>query len=105
MSSAKTSASACVEVAADPARAFEAFTGEIDSWWVRGPINFFDAARAVEMRIEPGVDGRILEVYEGDAFELGKLRSGSRGAAHLPQLRGRYRGRCPLRGCREARVR
>jgi uncharacterized glyoxalase superfamily protein PhnB len=69
----KTSASACVEVAADPARAFEAFSGEIDSWWVRGPINFFDAARAVEMRIEPGVGGRILEVYEGDALELGKV--------------------------------
>jgi len=67
------SVSAQVEVAADPGRAFTAFTEEIDSWWVRGAINFFDAARAVEMRIEPGVDGRVLEVYEGDALELGRI--------------------------------
>jgi len=65
--------SAQVDVAADPERAFTAFTEEIDSWWVRGAINFFDAARAVEMRIEPGVDGRVLEVYEGDALELGRI--------------------------------
>jgi uncharacterized glyoxalase superfamily protein PhnB/uncharacterized protein YndB with AHSA1/START domain len=67
------SASAQVELAADPQRAFAAFTEEIDSWWVRGAINFFDAARAIEMRIEPGVDGRVLEVYEGDALELGRI--------------------------------
>lgn len=67
------SASAEVEVAADPGRAFEAFTGEIDDWWVRGAINFFDAARAVGMHMEPGVDGRVLEVYEGDALELGRI--------------------------------
>jgi uncharacterized glyoxalase superfamily protein PhnB len=67
------SASAKVEVAADPAQAFASFTDEIDAWWVRGAINFFDAARAVEMRIEPGVEGRVLEVYEGDALELGRI--------------------------------
>ena len=67
------SASAEVEVAADPGRAFAAFTEEIDAWWVRGAINFFDAARAIEMRIEPGVEGRVLEVYEGDALELGRI--------------------------------
>jgi hypothetical protein len=67
------SATAEVQVAVDPAEAFAAFTDEIDSWWVRGPINFFDAARAVGMRIEPGVDGRVLETYEGDALELGRI--------------------------------
>jgi uncharacterized glyoxalase superfamily protein PhnB/uncharacterized protein YndB with AHSA1/START domain len=67
------SASAQVEIAAEPGRVFTAFTEEIDAWWVRGAINFFDAARAVEMRIEPGVDGRVLEVYEGDALELGRI--------------------------------
>jgi uncharacterized glyoxalase superfamily protein PhnB len=67
------SATAAVEVAADPARAFAAFTEEIDSWWVRGAINFFDAARAIEMRIEPGEGGRVLEIYEGDALELGRI--------------------------------
>jgi uncharacterized glyoxalase superfamily protein PhnB len=64
-------AAAEIEVAVDPERAFAAFTQEIDSWWVRGPINFFDSGRAVGMRIEPGVGGRILEVYDGDALELG----------------------------------
>jgi uncharacterized glyoxalase superfamily protein PhnB len=56
--------------------AFAAFTDEIDSWWVRGPINFFDASRAVAMRIEPGLGGRVLEVYDdarGDALELGRI--------------------------------
>ena len=67
------SATAEVEVAADPSRAFDTFTNEIDAWWVRGAINFFDAARAIEMKIEPGVDGRVLEVYEGDALELGRI--------------------------------
>jgi uncharacterized glyoxalase superfamily protein PhnB len=70
------SATAAVEVAVDPKSAFTAFTDEIDSWWVRGPINFFDSARAVAMRIEPGVGGRVLEIYDdarGDALELGRI--------------------------------
>lgn len=70
------SAAAAVEVTVDPMSAFTAFTDEIDSWWVRGPINFFDAARAAAMRIEPGVGGRVLEIYDdaqGDALELGRI--------------------------------
>jgi uncharacterized glyoxalase superfamily protein PhnB len=70
------SAAAAVKVAVEPTRAFTAFTDEIDSWWVRGPINFFDSARAVAMRIEPGVGGRVLEVYDdarGDVLELGRI--------------------------------
>lgn len=70
------SASAAVDVAVDPMSAFTAFTDEIDSWWVRGPINFLDAGRAVAMRIEPGVGGRVLEIYDearGDALELGRI--------------------------------
>ncbi|HET7855440.1 MAG TPA: VOC family protein [Gaiellaceae bacterium] len=67
------SASASVDVKVEPLAAFTAFTDEIDSWWVRGPINFFDSGRAVGMRIEPGVGGRVLEVYDGDALELGEI--------------------------------
>ena len=66
-------ASAAVTVPVEPARAFTAFTDEIDSWWVRGPINFFDSGRAIAMRVEPGVGGRILEVYDGDDLELGRI--------------------------------
>ena len=70
------SVSAEVEVAVDAPTAFSAFTEEMDRWWVRGPINFFDASRAVAMTCEPGVGGRILEVYDeaaGDALELGRI--------------------------------
>ena len=70
------SVSSEVEVAVDAPTAFSAFTGEMNLWWVRGPINFFDAARAVAMTCEPGVGGRLLEVYDeaaADALELGRI--------------------------------
>lgn len=65
-----------VEVAVDPDVAFEAFTAELDLWWVRGPINFHDSGRAAAMRCEPGVGGRLLEVYDeaaGDVLELARI--------------------------------
>ena len=62
-----------VEVPVAPPAAFKIFTEEIDLWWVRGPINFWDSARAIEVRIEPGVGGRILEVYADDALERGVI--------------------------------
>jgi uncharacterized glyoxalase superfamily protein PhnB len=77
------SASASVEVGVDPVTAFRVFTEEIDLWWVRGPINFWDSARAVAMRIEPGVGGRVLEVYDqatGEALELGRITAWEPGA-------------------------
>ena len=52
------------------------FTDEINLWWLRGPINNWDAARVTEMRIEPGVDGRLLEIYDeaaGDVLELARI--------------------------------
>ena len=70
------SRSSTVEVAADPLTAFTAFTDELDLWWVRGPINAFDAGRLVEMRCEPGVGGRIMEVYDaetGEGLELARI--------------------------------
>jgi uncharacterized glyoxalase superfamily protein PhnB len=65
-----------VEVAADPLTAFTAFTDELDLWWVRGPINAYDSGRLVEMRCEPGIGGRILEVYDaksGEGLELARI--------------------------------
>lgn len=70
------SRSSTVEVAADPLTAFAAFTDELDLWWVRGPINAYDSGRLVEMRCEPGVGGRILEVYDqetGEGLELARI--------------------------------
>ena len=71
-----TSRSSTVEVAVDPVTAFTAFTDELDLWWVRGPINAYDAGRLVEMRCEPGVGGRIIEVYDaetGEGLELARI--------------------------------
>lgn len=68
--------SSTVEVAADPLTAFSVFTDELDLWWVRGPINAYDSGRLIEMRCEPGVGGRILEVYDadtGDGLELARI--------------------------------
>jgi uncharacterized glyoxalase superfamily protein PhnB len=65
-----------VTVSVDPKTAFTVFTDEIDLWWVRGPINFWDGARAVGMRCEPGIGGRLLESYSEDgtdALELGRI--------------------------------
>jgi uncharacterized glyoxalase superfamily protein PhnB len=65
-----------VEVAVDPDTAFAAFTEELDLWWVRGPINHHAGGRVLAMRCEPGVGGRLLEVYDdttGDALELGRI--------------------------------
>lgn len=53
-----------VEVAGDPATVFTAFTDEINLWWLRGPINNWDSARILELRCEPGIGGRLLEIYD-----------------------------------------
>ena len=63
------SISSSVEVPVDPATAFRAFTEELNCWWLQGPINFHDSSRALENRMEPGVGGRIIEVYDADTGE------------------------------------
>jgi uncharacterized glyoxalase superfamily protein PhnB len=70
------STSVSVSVAVDPQTAFRAFTEELDDWWVRGPINYFDSGRAIGMRCEPGVGGRLIEVYDegtGEGLELARI--------------------------------
>lgn len=65
-----------VEVGLDPDTAFAAFTDELDYWWLRGPINNWDSARVRAMRCEPGVGGRLLEIYDetaGDVLELARI--------------------------------
>ncbi len=67
---------ASVDVGVDPGTAFLAFTAEVDLWWVRGPINHHRAGQVVAMRCEPGVGGRLLEVYDeatGEGLELARI--------------------------------
>ena len=61
------------EVSVNPATAFEIFTAEIDRWWRPGPINWYDAYRAVGKRFEPGVGGRWLEVYDEEGREAKEI--------------------------------
>jgi uncharacterized glyoxalase superfamily protein PhnB len=65
--------SSAVDVAVDPATAFTAFTEELDLWWVRGPVNHHDGGRTRAVRCEPGVGGRLLEVYDDGALELARI--------------------------------
>jgi hypothetical protein len=58
-----------VKVAVEPAVAFEVFTAEIDRWWLPGPHAFRYPKRAVAMRFEPWVGGRLIEVHDGDTGE------------------------------------
>lgn len=66
-----------VEVAVDPATAFEVFTEEIDAWYRRGPHSWKHPDRAVGIRFEPGVGGRLIEVHDadtGEGFAFGKIQ-------------------------------
>jgi uncharacterized glyoxalase superfamily protein PhnB len=73
---AERSVTSEVQVPTDPDTAFTAFTEELDLWWVRGPINHWAGGRMAAMHCEPGVGGRLLEIYDkdsGDALELGRI--------------------------------
>jgi uncharacterized protein YndB with AHSA1/START domain len=63
-------------VAVDPADAFEVFTEETDLWWRRGPRYRFGGKQTGTLRFEPGVGGRLIEVFDGGdtrAHEVGKI--------------------------------
>lgn len=64
-----------IEVAADPAIAFDVFTSEIDAWWLRGPKHRFKPPWNGCLRFEPGASGRLLEEYaDGSSFVIGKVQ-------------------------------
>jgi uncharacterized protein YndB with AHSA1/START domain len=70
-----------VEVAVDPARAFEAFTDEIGAWYRSGRHSWNDPDRAIGIRFEPGVGGRLLELYEeGEPYVMGRIVAWEPGA-------------------------
>jgi uncharacterized protein YndB with AHSA1/START domain len=64
------------EVEVDPTTAFEIFTSEIDSWYVRGPHSWKNPERAVGIRFEPGVGGRWIEVWDeatGEGYDFARI--------------------------------
>jgi hypothetical protein len=76
----------CVDVAVEPAAAFEVFTAEIDQWYKRGRHTFAAPDRALGIRFEPGVGGRLVEVYDhdtGDGREIGRITVWDPGARLL----------------------
>jgi uncharacterized protein YndB with AHSA1/START domain len=65
-----------IDVKVDPETAFSIFTDEISLWWRRGTRYWADAERGKTVRFEPGIGGRLLEVYDldtGDGLEHGKI--------------------------------
>jgi uncharacterized protein YndB with AHSA1/START domain len=79
-------------VALDPATAFAVFTEEVDAWWRHGPRFRPGHGRKGVMRFEPGVGGRLLEIYDesrDDAFELGRVTVWEPGALLVFDFRAR----------------
>jgi len=65
-----------VVVDASPEEAFQIFTDEIGLWWRRDTPYWNDRERGLSVRIEAGVGGRFLEVYDlqtGTGFEVGRV--------------------------------
>lgn len=65
-----------VTVAADPSTAFDIFTRDVDAWWRRGPKYRFRGGKPGVMRFEPGLGGRLVEIYDEamqDIYEVGKI--------------------------------
>lgn len=65
-----------IELSVSPETAFRIFTEDIDKWWARGRANRFRAPWVGIMRFEPGVGGRLIEVYDdesNDFYEVGRI--------------------------------
>ncbi len=65
-----------IDVRVDSARAFTIFTEEIGAWYRSGRWSWNDPTRAVGIRLEPGVGGRWIEVWDaatGEGYELGRV--------------------------------
>jgi hypothetical protein len=65
-----------VTVDAKADEAFRMFTDEIGLWWQPGTRYWNDPERGLSIRIEPGVGGRFIEVYDPDTgagLEVGRV--------------------------------
>lgn len=73
-------AGATVDVAIGPDAAFLAFTADIGRWYLVEPGTVADPARTRDIRFEPGVGGRLLDVRDTDAVEMGRITAWEPGA-------------------------
>ena len=67
---------ATVEVALPRDEAFRVFTAEAGAWYVVDRHTVADHRRTVDIRFEPGVGGRFLDVYDaatGEGREMGRI--------------------------------
>lgn len=63
-----------LRVPAAPARAFEAFTREIASWWLPDPLFQITPHGDGVLAFEPGVGGRLVtRLGNGETFEIGSI--------------------------------
>ena len=63
-----------LRVPADPARAFEAFTREIASWWQPDRLFQITPDGDGELSFEAGVGGRLVtRLGNGETFEIGRI--------------------------------
>lgn len=63
-----------IDIAVDPATAFEVFTQDIDLWWKRDRKYRFNWRKQGTMRLEPQLHGRVMEVYDdGSHYFVGNI--------------------------------
>ena len=73
-------AGATVDVGVEPDDAFRVFTAEIGRWYVIEAGTVQHPALTRDIRLEPGVDGRLLDVRDTDVLELGRVTAWEPGA-------------------------
>ncbi len=63
-----------IRVPSDPARAFDAFTGEIAAWWRPDDLFRITSRGDGRLAFEPGAGGRLYTTFEdGEEFEIGRI--------------------------------
>lgn len=77
-------------VAVSPLDAFEVFTEETDLWWGKGPRYRGPQHPNGTLRFDPpGPGGRLVETFEEDVFEIGRVLVWEPGARLVFQWRAR----------------
>lgn len=63
-----------LRVAATPARAFAAFTDEIEAWWRPNELFAFTPRGSGKLKFSGGLGGRLTESLQtGEVFEIGEI--------------------------------